>query len=63
MLSGVGLQEREPLLRIKIVDLNSGNADGLAGSSARRRDGVMRKRFLPEIDLGWGCACETLVGP
>ena len=40
LLSGLARQEREPLLGIKIVDLDLEIGDALAGASARRRDGV-----------------------
>ncbi len=57
-LSGLAPQEREPLLGIKIVDLDSGIGDVLTGPCARRRDGVTGNRIVPEVDLGGGRACE-----
>ncbi len=50
------------MLGIKIIDLDWGNANVLAGPCARRWDGVLGNWLLREVDLGRGHAAETLMG-
>ena len=49
------------MLGVKIIDLDLGIGDVLTGPCARRWDGVTGNRILPEVDLGGGRACETLM--